>query len=121
MSLPARQILLVEDDPSVLEFMAELLGEDGLEVACASNALDALAMLEEGPVPSVLVTDIHLAGSLGGLELARTVAEVWPQVRLLIISGEVRPARDLYPERAMFFTKPFAAGALVSMIRSNEW
>ena len=121
MFLPAPPILLVEDDPSVLDFMAELLVEDGLAVACASNALDALAMLEGGLAPSVLVTDIHLAGRLGGLELARAVAEVWPDVRLLIISGEVRPAQDLFPERAMFFTKPFAAGALISMIRSSDW
>ena len=114
-------VLLVEDDPAVLQFMADLLADDGLEVACASNAVAALALLEEGLSPSVLVTDIHLAGSLSGLELARAVAETWPQIRLLIISGASRPAHDLYPERAMFFTKPFAAGALNAMIRSSDW
>ena len=114
-------VLLVEDDPAVLELMADVLMQDGLEVACASNAVAALAMLEEGLAPSVLVTDIHLAGHLSGLALARAVAEVWPQIRLLIISGESRPTHDLYPERAMFFTKPFATGALVAMIRSDDW
>ena len=114
-------VLLVEDDPSVLQFIADLLAGDGLEVACASNAVAALALLEDGLTPSVLVTDIHLAGNLSGLELARAVAGVWPQIRLLIISGESRPAQDLYPERAMFFTKPFAAGALIEMIRSSDW
>jgi DNA-binding NtrC family response regulator len=122
MDSPSRQdVLLVEDDPSVMELMADVLSQDGLEVACASNAVAALAMLEEGLAPSVLVTDIHLAGHLSGLSLARAVAEVWPQIRLLIISGESRPAPDLYPERAMFFTKPFAPGALVAMVRSSDW
>ena len=114
-------VLLVEDDPNVLGFMAELLADDGLEVACASDAVAALALLEQGLAPSVLVTDIHLAGSLSGLELARAVAGVWPQIRLLIISGESRPAHDLYPAGAMFFTKPFAPGALVAMIRASDW
>jgi len=114
-------VLLVEDDPAVLALMADVLTQDGLEVACASNAVAALAMLEEGLSPSVLVTDIHLAGQLSGLELARAVADAWPGIRLLIISGETRPAHDLYPERAMFFTKPFATGALVAMVRSPDW
>ena len=114
-------MLLVEDDPSVLAFIAELLAENGLAVACASKAVDALAMLEEGLIPSVLVTDIHLAGTLSGLELAQSVSRNWPQVRLLIISGASRPAHHQYPARAMFFTKPFAPGALVAMIRSSDW
>ena len=114
-------VLLVEDDPAVLQFMADLLAEDGLEVACASDAVAALALLESGLAPSVLVTDIHLAGNLSGLQLARAVGEVWPEIRLLIISGESRPTHDLYPARAIFFTKPFAPGALVSMIRGNDW
>ena len=114
-------VLLVEDDPAVLALMCDVLTLDGLEVACASNAVAALAMLEDGLSPSVLVTDIHLAGQLSGLELARAVAEAWPGIRLLIISGESRPAHDLYPDGAMFFTKPFATGALVAMIRSSDW
>ena len=114
-------VLVVEDDPAVLQFMADVLAADGLEVACARDAVAALALLEQGLTPAVLVTDIHLAGSLSGLQLARAVAEAWPQIRLLIVSGESRPSQDLYPERAMFFTKPFAPGALVAIIRSQDW
>jgi DNA-binding NtrC family response regulator len=114
-------VLVVEDDPAVLQFMAGVLAEDGFNVSCASDAVAALALLEQGLSPSVLVTDIHLAGNLSGLQLARAVAEAWPRIRLLIVSGESRPSQDLYPERAMFFTKPFAPGALVAIIRSSDW
>jgi DNA-binding NtrC family response regulator len=114
-------VLLVEDDPSLLDFLADLLAGDGLQVACARTAVEALALLEAGLAPATLVTDIHLAGTLSGLDLARSVAECWPSVRLLIISGASRPAQDQYPPSALFFTKPFAPGALVAVIRSSEW
>ena len=114
-------MLLVEDDPSLLDFLAELLAADGLKVACARTALEALALLEAGPAPAILVTDIQLAGTLSGLDLARSVAASWPSVRLLLISGECRPAHDQYPPDALFFTKPFAPGALISVVRSSDW
>jgi len=68
-------VLLVEDDPSLLEFLAELLTGDGLQVARARTAVEALALLEAGPLPAILVTDIHLAGTLSGLDLARSVGQ----------------------------------------------
>src|SRR4051794_1727612 len=118
---PVSKVLLVEDDPSLLSYMADLLSDDGLEVACASRGAEALAILEGGLAPCVLVTDINLSGEPDGLALARAVARRWPQIRLLIVSGECRPAHSQYPDRAIFFTKPFAGGALVSMIRSDDW
>lgn len=114
-------MLLVEDDPALLAFVAELLVADGFKVACARTAVEALALLEAGLAPATLVTDIHLAGTLSGLDLARSVAECWPAIRLLIISGECRPAQDQYPPNALFFTKPFAPGALIAVVRSSEW
>lgn len=117
-SLP---ILLVEDDPIVLDSTACLLTDGGCDVRCACSADEALACLEEGPAPAVLVTDIGLASGPSGLELARTVAERWPGVKLLIVSGEQRPAREEYPERALFFTKPYAGGALLAMVKDRDW
>jgi CheY-like chemotaxis protein len=43
--------LLVEDDPAVLSFLADLLAGDGLQVTCARTAVEALALLETGPAP----------------------------------------------------------------------
>jgi CheY-like chemotaxis protein len=113
--------LLVEDDLAVRDFLAELLAGDGLAVACAQTAVEALALLETGLAPAILVTDIHLAGTLSGLDLARSVHQCWPGIRLLIISGESRPAQDEYPPHALFFTKPFAPGALIAVVRSSDW
>ena len=120
-SAPVSKVLLVEDDPSLLAYMADLLSDDGLEVSCASRGAEALAILEAGPPPCVLVTDINLSGEPDGLALARAVAERWPRTKVLIVSGECRPSHAQYPDRAIFFTKPFAGAALVEMIRSKDW
>jgi CheY-like chemotaxis protein len=121
MSSAPRSALIVEDDPILLELTAELLKDGGLEVIRATNGGEALALLERGPAPLVVVTDIGLEGRRSGLELARTVAERWPEVRLVIVSGEQRPVREDYPEKAVFFTKPYAEGALLSIINAPVW
>ena len=121
MPVGCASVLVVEDDPILLEITSELLIEGGMTVIRAASHGDAMAVLEQGPVPAVVVTDIGLDGGPLGLELARTVAERWPGIRLVIVSGEQRPARDDYPQGAVFFTKPYAEGALLSIINAPVW
>lgn len=121
MSESSLPVLVVEDDPLILESTAELLADGGCEVRRASNAEEAMAALQQGPLPAVLVTDISLRNDRSGLDLARAVAERWPEVKLLIVSGEHRPPAEDYPEGALFFTKPYANGALLTLVRERDW
>lgn len=121
MSRPAAPVLLVEDDHITLESTAELLAGDGLEVTCASSGEEAMALLAGGFEPALVITDIHLDGEPDGLTLARTVAESHPDARLILISGECRPAAGDYPPKAVFLTKPYATGGLLTLIRSSDW
>jgi DNA-binding NtrC family response regulator len=114
-------VLLVEDDPLILESTADLLAGSGCDVLRACSFAEAMQLLEAGPVPPVVVTDISLADGSSGLDLARTVAERWPQTRVLIVSGACRPAPGEYPKGALFFTKPYASGALVAMVKGENW
>ena len=108
-------ILLVEDEPLVLEATAQLLADAGYSVTRASTCDEAMAALDAGCEPSIVITDINLSADGDGIDLARCVSELWPDVRLIIVSGAQRPSPDDYPEGAIFFTKPYAPGALVSM------
>ena len=117
-----RRIVLVEDEPLVLRSTADLLAEDGFDVAEASGYAEALAAIEAAPETAVLVTDIGLDGGPDGIALARSVAERWPHIRILIVSGQVRPSGGDYPETALFFTKPYAPGALLTMVKDcADW
>jgi CheY-like chemotaxis protein len=56
---PAR-ILLVEDDLSIRESIAELLEEEGYTVICAANGAEALERLEVESAPSLIVLDLMM-------------------------------------------------------------
>jgi DNA-binding NtrC family response regulator len=117
-----RRVVLVEDEPLVLRSTADLLADDGFEVAEACGYDEALAAIEAAPETAVLVTDISLEGERDGIALARSVAERWPHIRILIVSGQVRPTGADYPETALFFTKPYAPGALLTMVKDcADW
>jgi CheY-like chemotaxis protein len=119
----ARRIVIVDDDPLVLRTTAEILADDGYDVLEAEGYQQALERLEAAaPDTSVLVTDIRFSDGPDGIALARQVAERWPHIRIVIVSGDVRPSGGDYPESALFFTKPYAPGALLTMVREGaEW
>lgn len=118
----ARRVMVVDDEPLVLQSTADLLADDGYEVIVASGYEDALARLDAAPDTSVLVTDISFSAGPDGIALAQAAAKRWPHMRIVIVSGECRPAGRDYPENALFFTKPYAPGALLTMVREGaEW
>jgi DNA-binding NtrC family response regulator len=117
----ATKILIVEDEPLVLRSTAELLRDDGFEVAEATGCDEAIARFEAEPDTAVLVTDLNLTCPGDGVTLSKLVAERWPHVRIVLVSGELRPPAGTYPERAIFFTKPYAAGALLHVVKSPDF
>jgi len=119
---PVQRVLLVEDEPLVLRSTAELFADDGFEVAEANGYQEALVRLSDRPETAVMVTDINLPGGPDGLDLAKTVAERWPHIRIVIVSGCVRPDGRDYPSQAIFFTKPYAPAALLTIVKdSSSW
>jgi CheY-like chemotaxis protein len=118
-----RRVLVVDDEPLILQSTAALLSDGGYDVIEACGYAEALDRLEAAPDTNVLVTDISFAGGgPDGIALARSVAERWPHIRIVIVSGDVRPSGRDYPEQALFFTKPYAPGALLTMVEDGaEW
>lgn len=116
-SAAAKTVLLVEDEPLVMQTTSELLEHEGYRVVAASSYQEAVAALESEPETAVLVTDISIGAGGDGVDLARLVADRFPHVRTVIVSGSVRPSGDAYPKDAIFFTKPYAPGALLTIVR----
>lgn len=89
-------ILLVEDDPGVLELVHLVLTEAGATVVAVSEP-DAASNLAPFPKIDVLVTDVVLPGR-SGFQLAEEVVSKRPGVKVLFMSGYGDPdigARDL--------------------------
>jgi len=80
--VPGLRVLIVDDDPDVLAFFAEVFQQHGCRVATAPTAERALAWLGHEPV-DLVVSDIKLPG-LSGLELLRAV----PHTPVVLITGQ---------------------------------
>jgi signal transduction histidine kinase len=80
-------ILIVEDQPSLLEVMAEYLGSKGYKILKASDGDTALhiASTHQGPI-QLLLTDVVMPG-IRGPELAARLGKLRPGVRTIFMSG----------------------------------
>ena len=113
-----RTVLVVDDDPVMLEIMMKILGTDNYHLLPATSAEQALAMLETH-TPELLVTDLMMPG-LSGAELADMVRARHPQIRVLFQTGFAdtlfRLCKELEPGEA-FIEKPFSARGLLEASR----
>ena len=101
-------ILIVEDDPNLLEVLRQALALEGHEVLCAASSSEALARLAERPVDLVL-TDLWMK-PVGGLDLLREVHKQSPETLVIIMTGraDVDTAVASIKEGAFdYVTKPF--------------
>ena len=79
------KVLVVDDEPDVLDVMVERLALAGYHVLPARNGQEALRIFEREH-PALIITDLSMPG-MDGLELAKTVKALSPQTEVLIITG----------------------------------
>ncbi|MEE4360925.1 MAG: response regulator [Pseudomonadales bacterium] len=84
-------VMVVDDDPTVRRIFVEALRRTGVEVVEASSGTEALALVESGPVPGLLVTDAQLHGGMDGPALARRMREQHPHIGVIVVSGYASP------------------------------
>ena len=80
------QVLFVEDEFLISEWVAQSLSEQGFAVQTVTNAADALAHLASVPV-DVLFTDVNLPGGMDGAALARRAREMRPHLPVVYASA----------------------------------
>jgi CheY-like chemotaxis protein len=121
----ARRILLVDDDPTLLQVLATVLDLEDFEVRTASGGLEAVAVFadEEPPTwPDVVVCDVSMP-DLDGLEVCRRLkadpASAAIPVILLTARGAQRD-RDAGAAAGCdaYLTKPFSPLELIDLARS---
>lgn len=109
-------VLVVEDEPLLRMDAVDFLHEEGFLVIDAGSGDEGLVLLRNRPEVMVLFTDIHMPGSLNGLELARIAASDFKHVRLLIVSGRGVPNVTDLPPGAHFMAKPYEVSAVLAHI-----
>lgn len=116
LSAPAPRVLVVDDEPLLRLMSADHLSDAGFDVLEASNAEEALRLLEEMDDISVVFTDVDMPGRLDGFELAERIEARWPRIGVLVTSGgrlpeEMRPAGG-----RRFVAKPYRPAEVVRLI-----
>lgn len=116
-SLPGGLILVVEDDPLILEFLCEILQEEGFAVEPQISADAASIYLEEhSNKVSLLLTDITMPGKLNGADLANQFGDRWPDKPIMIMSGFETPETSGVRHEVSFIKKPWALGQLLDCV-----
>lgn len=111
-------VILIDDEPHLLEAGRQSLELAGLSVRCFSSGKDALETLQRHS-PTVVVSDVRMP-EMGGLELLPLVLEIDPELSVILITGHgdikmaVQAMRDGVYD---FIEKPFAPDALVQSVR----
>ncbi|CAI8906550.1 response regulator [Pseudomonas sp. IT-P171] len=112
--LPGGLILVVEDDPLILEFLCEILQEEGFVVEPQVSADAAANYLEQhADEVRLLLTDITMPGKLNGADLANLFGDRWPDKPIMIMSGFETPESSGVRHQVSFIQKPWALGQLL--------
>jgi PAS domain S-box-containing protein len=113
-------ILCVEDDDVVRAHVTGRLESLGYTVITASNAAEALILVNAGVAFDLLFTDIIMPGAMNGRQLAQKVAELRRPLRVLFTSGNTFGAFDSSRRRGegvLLLTKPYRKAELARMVR----
>src|SRR6195952_236398 len=105
-SAALRAVLVVEDEMVLRMRAVDIVEDAGFNPIEAVNADDALAILESRSDIELLFTDIQMPGSMDGLKLAYAVHERWPQIKIILVSGQLTLTDADKPADSRFFGKP---------------
>lgn len=120
---PKEIVLIVEDEPDVLEVTVELFRHMNFEVITASNGMDAIDILKRRRDINVLFTDVMMPKGMSGIELGRFTQKLCPGVRVILASGY--PQLTLATEHSdldkfTFISKPFRWEDLENTLKNNK-
>jgi len=119
-SCSGTRILIVEDRDDVQAIAVAILSRLGCHVTVAQTARAALTVIESDGAVDVLFADIRLPGGMSGLELGQMVRDRWPEIRILLTSGEPGVDDVRGAARADAFAvigKPYRAAQLADALR----
>jgi signal transduction histidine kinase/CheY-like chemotaxis protein len=115
------KVLVVDDDPMILQFVSTTLEQAGYRVTAVNTADEALDCYSAaGSEPFRLVLSDVVMPRVNGVDLARRLLASDPNVRILFMSGQVSPdfvGADFADHDFDLLTKPFRSEGLLRAVR----
>lgn len=111
-----KHILVVDDDPTILDLVTQVLAAAGYEVRAAQDGLEAMDSLADG-CPDLIITDVNMpvidGGTLVGIMRAREETKNAPVLGITALT-DLRRANDAYFTDVIH--KPFDIDDLVMVV-----
>ena len=113
-------VLLVEDDPAVLDLAKNMIERIGYRVIKANHPEEAIKLAEKHcDEIMLLLTDIVMP-NMHGKELAKHITGLCPKIRILFMSGytaDVIAHHGVLDENISYIQKPFSSDNIAQKIR----
>ena len=115
-----QKILIVDDDPSLLEALERSFIEAGQDVVAYDSFEEARRVLQTTRFDA-LITDVRL-GAFNGLQLAVIGRDTYPDIRLIVFSGFDDPVLRTEAEHvgATYMVKPVTGAKLLEVLNESE-
>ncbi len=112
------KVLIIDDDPDIVETMVSLLDDQGLQITTLDNAIKALALLATEKF-DVIISDISMP-QMSGLDFLTELRKIHTQTPVVFVSGhdltaELKTALDV--GHADFMSKPFDIELMIQKIQ----
>ena len=114
---PVPNVLVVEDEMILRMRAVDIVEDAGFNPVEAVNADQAFSILESRSDISLLFTDIQMPGSMDGLKLAHAVHDRWPSIKIILVSGQVKPSDAERPANSRFFGKPLGVDQMITELQ----
>ncbi len=113
----SENILIVDDEPSLLVLGNEILSAKGYRVFTASGGKEALAILKKENI-DLLISDVIMP-EMDGHELTTRVKQKYPQIKIILASGfnERVTGKKTNTDTSVILYKPYKAKELLQLIR----
>jgi CheY-like chemotaxis protein len=112
----SKRILFVDDEPAIRTLVRRVLEDLGYDVLEAADGTHALSLTKLDAGLDLLVTDVVMP-HMGGPELADVLAERFPDLRVLFVSGSVDRRLDGAGSSVRLLDKPFTLSELGTAVR----
>jgi CheY-like chemotaxis protein len=108
------RILVVEDEALIRALIAEEIRLEGFSVIEAGRADDALTYTKAGEQVDLVFSDIRMPGSLDGLQLAEILHDDYPDIPVVLTSGNPPPGHVGIAEA--FVPKPYDVRQTIALM-----
>jgi two-component sensor histidine kinase/CheY-like chemotaxis protein len=114
---PPTNVLVVEDEMVLRLRAVDIVEDAGFAAVEAASADQALHILESRSDIALMLSDIQMPGSMDGLRLAHAVHNRWPAIKIILVSGQIKPSDAETPDDSRFFGKPLQVKQMIAELQ----